>query len=98
MGCWDRETVRSAACGVRLNPSASPVHSVQRAGATPGASVARSSGSCTTNPDCAPRTPYQLLVESVADGEAPLVHQLSVREQERLDATARRLFAFLSAS
>jgi len=38
-----------------------------------------------------------LLLEAIAGGEAPLVHDLTDGQQATLDATARRLLHFLSA-
>jgi len=40
----------------------------------------------------------ELLLQAIAGGDAPLVHDLSEAEQTALDTTARKLLRFLSAS
>lgn len=40
----------------------------------------------------------ELLLQAIADGEAPFVHDLTEAEQTAMDATARKLLRFLSAS
>jgi hypothetical protein len=40
----------------------------------------------------------ELLLQAIAGGEAPLVHDLTEAEQTALDTTARKLLQFLSAS
>jgi hypothetical protein len=43
------------------------------------------------------KPPMQLLLDAVAGGEAPLVHDLTEAEQATLDVTARKLRRFLLA-
>ncbi len=42
--------------------------------------------------------PHALLLEAIADGEAPLVRDLTEEQQAALDATARKLLKFVTAS
>lgn len=49
-------------------------------------------------PDLRKSHPRQLLVDTVAIGEAPLVSQATEADQRSLDATARRLLRFLTAT
>jgi hypothetical protein len=43
------------------------------------------------------RPPAQLLLDAIADGEAPLVYGATEAEQRLIDATARKLRRFLTA-
>jgi hypothetical protein len=49
-------------------------------------------------PDLRKTTPRQLLLDTVAAGEAPLVRDASEAGQRSIDATARRLLRFLLSS
>jgi hypothetical protein len=43
------------------------------------------------------RSPTELLLDAVAGGEAPLVHDVTEAEQAALDATAHKLLNFLTS-
>jgi len=49
-------------------------------------------------PELRKSEPRQLLLDSVADGQAPLVPHATEDEQRSFDATARRLLRFLIAT
>jgi len=44
------------------------------------------------------KKPHQLLLDTVASGEAPFVADASEADQRSVDATARRLLRFLTAT
>lgn len=49
-------------------------------------------------PKLAKSDPRKLLLDSIQNGEAPLVHNASFEEQRAFDATARKLLRFFEDS